>query len=93
MDLGGGGGIGLSATDGSDIVGSTGLFKDQVAQLNKVVLIGDSTLSNAYQLALKAFAIEAQICDSTQIAIAGYQAIHESLAIENSIDNAMNEEG
>ena len=78
---------------GSDIVGSTGLFKDQVAQLNKVVLIGDSTLSNAYQLALKAFAIEAQICDSTEIAIAGYQAIHESLAIENSIDNAMNEEG
>ena len=74
---------------GSDIVGSIGLFNDQVAQLNKVVLIGDSTLSNAYQLALKAFAIEAQICDSTQIAIAGYQAIYESLAI----DNAMNEEG
>ena len=78
---------------GSDIVGFIGLFNDQVAQLNKVVLIGDSTLSNAYQLALKAFAIEAQICDSTEIAIAGYQAIHESLAIENSIDNAMNEEG
>lgn len=78
---------------GSDVVGSTGLFKDQVAQLNKVVLIGDSTLSKAYQLALKAFAIEAHICDSTEIAIAGYQAIYESLAIENAIDNAMNEEG
>ena len=58
-----------------------------------MVLIGDSTLSKAYQLALKAFAIEAHICDSTEIAIAGYQAIYESLAIENAIDNAMNEEG
>ena len=74
---------------GSDIVGSIGLFKDQVAQLNEVILIGDSTLSHAYQLALESFAIEAQICDSTQIAIAGYQAIYESL----DIDTTMNEKG
>jgi len=56
------------------------------------VLIGDSTLTHAYQLALKSFAIEAQICDSTEIAMAGYQAIYESLAIDNAIDNAKNEE-
>jgi len=77
---------------GADILGSIGLFTDQVAQLNKVVLIGDSTLTHAYQLALKSFAIEAQICDSTEIAMAGYQAIYESFAIDNAIDNAMNEE-
>ena len=74
---------------GSDILGAIGLFKDQVAQLNEVVLIGDLTLSHAYQLALESFAIEAQISDSTQIALAGYQAIYESL----EIDTAMNEEG
>lgn len=64
---------------GADIVGSIELFNKQVAELPEVVLIGDPELSHAYQLALKAMGIESRLCNATDIAIAGYQAIYEFL--------------
>lgn len=62
----------------SDIIGSMALLNrgDQPAE---VVIIGSQMLSDAYQLALGSMGIEARIYDPTQIAIAGYQAVYQSL--------------
>ncbi len=64
---------------GSDIVGSLGLLKNGTDSVDKIVLIGDSILVQAYQLALESMNIESRICDSNQIAICGYQAIYKTL--------------
>ena len=64
---------------GSDIVGSLGLLKNHTSSVGEIVLIGDSVLVQAYQLALKSMAIESRIWDSHRIAICGYQAIYNSL--------------
>jgi 2-dehydro-3-deoxygalactonokinase len=64
---------------GSDIVGSLGLLKNGTDSVDKIVLIGDSILVQAYQLALESMNIESSICDSNQIAICGYQAIYKTL--------------
>ncbi|MCT2530440.1 2-dehydro-3-deoxygalactonokinase [SAR92 clade bacterium H921] len=64
---------------GSDIVGSLGLLKNGTDSVGKITLIGDSILTQAYQMALESMNIEARICDSDQIAICGYQAIYKTL--------------
>lgn len=64
---------------GSDIVGSLGLLKNHTASVGEIVLIGDSVLVQAYQLALQSMELESRICDSHQIAIRGYQAIYKTI--------------
>ena len=63
----------------SDIIGSMELLIENPAQSPELVIIGDETLSYAYRLALGSLGIEARICDSTQIALSGYQAVYQSL--------------
>lgn len=70
---------------GSDVVGSLGLMEKQMAALSptasvlSVDLIGDSALSRCYELALESMAIKTQRRDATEITMAGYKAIYESL--------------
>jgi 2-keto-3-deoxy-galactonokinase len=45
----------------------------------EVVIVGSQILSRAYQLALGSLGVKAQICDPTQIAVTGYQAVYQSL--------------
>lgn len=62
----------------SDIIGSMSLLNRPDKPV-PVVIIGNQMLSNACQLALGSLGIESQICDQTQIALSGYQAVYESL--------------
>ena len=62
----------------SDIIGSMALLNPG-AQITQVVIIGNQMLSYAYQLALSSLGIAAKICDPAQIAVAGYQAVYQSL--------------
>ena len=64
---------------GSDIIGSMALLGQAGAEPPEVVIIGSQILSHAYQLALGSLGIAAQICDPTQIAVTGYQAVYQSL--------------
>ena len=64
---------------GSDIVGSLGLLKNGTDSEGKIVLIGDTVLVQAYQLALSSMNIQSRICDSDQAAMWGYQAIYNTL--------------
>lgn len=69
----------------SDIIGSMGLLqKSGTRPSAKVIIIGNQMLSHAYQLALGAMGIESQICDSTQIALLGYEAVYTSLNRDTS---------
>ena len=64
---------------GSDILGSMALVADKPDQPPELVIIGDQMLSYAYQLAFAALGLEAQICDPTEVALSGYQAVYQSL--------------
>ena len=79
----------LSATDassylsglliGSDVVGATAVFRDLVPDYVEVTLIGEGALSDRYRLVLEHLGIASNIVDTTQIAIAGYEAVYENL--------------
>ena len=69
----------------SDIIGSMGLLQKSGTQLSETIaIIGNQTLSHAYQLALGSMGIESQICDPTQIALSGYEAVYTSLNRDTS---------
>jgi 2-dehydro-3-deoxygalactonokinase len=64
---------------GSDIIGSMALLNQINEESPEVVIVGSQILSRAYQLALGSLGVKAQICDPTQIAVTGYQAVYQSL--------------
>jgi 2-dehydro-3-deoxygalactonokinase len=69
----------------SDIIGSMTLLRKSGTQLSATVaIIGNQTISHAYQLALGSMGIESQICDPTQIALSGYEAVYTSLNRDTS---------
>lgn len=66
---------------GSDVVGATAVFRDLVPDYTDVTLIGDVVLSERYRLVLDHLGIASSNCDTTQIAIAGYEAVYENLYV------------
>ena len=64
---------------GSDVVGSLALMEKQMGAVLSIDLIGDSALSRCYQLALESVGVKAELCDATEIAVSGYQAIYRAL--------------
>lgn len=64
---------------GSDVVGATSVFRDLVPDYTEVTLIGDGVLSERYRLVLNHLGIDSSTSDTTQIAIAGYEAVYENL--------------
>lgn len=59
----------------ADIIGAIGIFK----HTNAVTIIGESTLTQLYQLVLEHLNIEADICNPADIAVAGFEAVYEHL--------------
>ena len=64
---------------GADVIGATNLFKSYEPGTDSVTLIGDSRLSEYYRLVLERQGIAVETSDTTQIAIAGYEAIYNYL--------------
>ena len=64
---------------GADIIGSLGLMETSEGAVTMVDLIGAPSLCDRYHMALASFGIRVNICDATQLAMAGYEAIYKSL--------------
>ncbi len=60
---------------GADVAGALTMFDNY----DTITIIGDPTLSQHYQLALKHFGFESNSCDPTTIAVAGFEAIYEEI--------------
>jgi 2-dehydro-3-deoxygalactonokinase len=63
----------------TDIIGSVALMEGQNDVIASVDLIGDSILCQRYQMALESLGMTVNICNETQVAMAGYGAIYKTL--------------
>lgn len=66
---------------GSDVLGAIALFRKTAPDISSVILIGEPRLSEYYQLVLNHLEIKTTMADTSQIAIAGYEAIYKHLYI------------
>lgn len=64
---------------GSDVIGAISLFNKLLTDVSAVTIIGEPRLSGYYQMVLDHLGIETNITDTSEIAIAGYEAIYEQL--------------
>ena len=69
---------------GADVTAGYRLFKKHFPELEGATLIGDSELAECYQLAFEHHGIALDVCDSTQVTLAGYEAVIEQLGIDQS---------
>ncbi len=68
----------------ADVIGAIRLFRKTTPEITSVTLIGEQGLSEYYRLVLDRLGVQSHTTDSTQIALAGYEAIYKYLYIKDS---------
>lgn len=68
----------------ADVKGAIDLFSSDNSSPLAVTIIGEPALSEQYSLVLNHFGVQAQLCDPSDIAIAGFETIYQHLYTEDS---------